>query len=70
MYTLVRTTRPRDALLVEAPSFTLALIVAEVFYKFRSFSLECVCFLATWLAFSAALSFVTRRRPSNPSASS
>jgi hypothetical protein len=46
VYTMARNTRPRDGLLEEAPSFALALIVAELFYKFHSFSLECVCFLA------------------------
>lgn len=31
--------------------FGAAFLVADVFYKFGSFSLECVAFLATWLVF-------------------
>ena len=29
--------------------FIPALVVTEMFYKFHSFSLECLAFLATWL---------------------
>ena len=32
----------------------LALLVAELFYKFHSFTLECVAFIATWLALEYA----------------
>ena len=31
--------------------FIPALVVTEMFYKFHSFSLECMAFLATWLLF-------------------
>jgi hypothetical protein len=36
----------------ETPAALLALFVAEAFYRFHSFTLECVAFLATWFAFS------------------
>ena len=36
----------------EAPFLAAAFVVAELFYKFGSFSLECLAFLATWYAFS------------------
>jgi hypothetical protein len=52
MYTLIRNVRVREGLLVEVPSFILSLLVAELFYKFHSFTLECAAFLATWLAIS------------------
>jgi len=29
--------------------FVPALVIAEMFYKFHSFVLECMAFLATWL---------------------
>ncbi len=61
MYTLVRCVRLREGLRAEAPAFLLSLLVAEAFYKFHSFTLECACFLATWLAFGTVLSLVTRR---------
>jgi hypothetical protein len=52
MYTLIRHVGIRQWLLLEAPSLTLSMIVAELFYKFHSFTLECVAFLATWLVVS------------------
>ena len=61
MYTLIRNIQSRDGLLVEAPAAAGALVIAEVFYKFRSFTLECLCFLATWLAFSSLLALIVRR---------
>ena len=30
----------------------LALVIAEVFFKFHSFTLECVAFFATWYVLS------------------
>jgi hypothetical protein len=32
-----------------------SLFVAELFYKFHSFTLECVAFLATWYVLDAAM---------------
>jgi hypothetical protein len=51
MYASLRRLGIRQWLLQEAPSLSLALIVAELVYKFHSFTLECVAFMATWLAF-------------------
>ncbi len=61
MYTYFRTARPRQALLVEAPALVVAMMVAEFFYKFHSFTLECLAFLATWLVINTTLSFITGR---------
>ena len=36
----------------EAPAFTMSFLVAEAFYKFHSFTLECLAFLATWYSLS------------------
>jgi hypothetical protein len=57
MYSLLHDLGFRRTLTAEAPSLLAAMIVAEVFYKFHSFSLECTAFLATW----AALSYVAAR---------
>ena len=62
MYTLIRNWRLREGFLAEAPAFVVSLIIAEAFFKFHSFTLECACFLATWTALSAMLAFATRRR--------
>jgi hypothetical protein len=42
----------------ELPAGTCALVVAEMFYRFHSFTLECLAFLATWYVFSWAMSRV------------
>lgn len=53
-------TRSRGARLAaqELPAGTCALVVAEMFYRFHSFTLECLAFLATWYVFSWVLSRV------------
>jgi hypothetical protein len=61
VYTLVRHVRLREGLGAEAPAFVLSLVLAEVLYKFHSFTLECLCFLLTWLALSCLFSLVARR---------
>jgi hypothetical protein len=33
----------------QLPCFTVAFVVASLFYRFGSFALECLGFLATWL---------------------
>jgi hypothetical protein len=53
MYALLRQVGIREGVFVEAPSFALSLVVAESFYKFHSFTLECLAFLATWFVVSS-----------------
>lgn len=48
MYTLVRSNSVRQLLFEQAPALAISMIIAELFYKFGSFSLECIAFLATW----------------------
>ena len=57
MYTYLTNLKPKQALLSEAPSIAVSMFVAECFYKFHSFTLECLAFLLTWLAVSAAFSW-------------
>lgn len=38
--------------------FIPALVVTEMFYKFHSFSLECMAFLATWLLFDVLTEWI------------
>jgi hypothetical protein len=56
MYSLARHVEPRQALAVELPCLVASLALAELFYKFHSFTLECLAFLATWLVLSGAAS--------------
>ena len=49
---MVRSYGLRQTLAREAPFGLAALVIAELFYKFHSFLLECVAFLATWYVLS------------------
>jgi hypothetical protein len=42
-------------------SFAIAFLIANAAFKFGSFGLELVAFLATWLALDAALAWVHER---------
>lgn len=48
MYQFFRSIGFRKMLLTELPALCLSLLIAEVAYKFGSFILECLAFLATW----------------------
>ena len=54
MYTLFRTVGFRKALEREITPLAMSLLIAELFFKFHSFVLECVAFLATWHVLSWA----------------
>lgn len=62
MYTLLHSLPLSRIALEQLPAAAGALFVAEIFYKFRSFSLECLAFLATWYAFDLVLSRVRKGR--------
>jgi len=70
MYALVRQLGSAAVTVREASTFAAALILAEVFYKFHSFTLECVAFLATWAALSGAIDLggrlLQRANPRDP----
>lgn len=61
MYFLIHSERRGAALLREAPALAAALVVAELFYKFHSFSLECISFLGTWYLLGALQRLAARR---------
>lgn len=48
VYTLLRTSGIKSALIAELPGFLAAFLIAHLFYKFGSFGLELVAFMATW----------------------
>jgi hypothetical protein len=61
MDSFLRTLSARQLLLTEAPGLLLSLAVAERFYKFHSFTLECAAFLATWWACGFTARVLSRR---------
>ncbi len=60
MYETIRSQGLSTTIVREAPAATGALVVAEVFYKFHSFTLEFLAFLLTWWAFGWVTSRVAR----------
>jgi len=58
MFTLVRTIGIPEALKREFVPLAVAFLIAEFFYKFHSFALECGAFLLTWMALSFVQSLV------------
>ena len=62
MFELLRSSSLRQLLARQAPALVISLIVAEMFYKFGSFTLECLGFLATWFALDATFALVARKR--------
>jgi len=61
MYHLIRCATAKRLLVLEAPALVLALVVAELFYKFGSFTLECLAFLPTWYVASLLFDALARR---------
>ncbi|MGH7819792.1 MAG: hypothetical protein ACREQ9_08465 [Candidatus Binatia bacterium] len=51
MYTLIRQVPTSKLISEQLPALVGALAVAETFYKFQSFMLESLAFLATWFVF-------------------
>lgn len=62
MFSLVKELGLVAALRKEAVPLLIAFVIAEFFYKFKSFALECVAFLVTWFVFSYLLSLIVGQR--------
>jgi hypothetical protein len=59
MYTLIRLIPLQKLFTEQAPVLGASIVIAELFYKFHSFTLECMAFLATWYVLDAALKLVS-----------
>jgi hypothetical protein len=72
MFTYVSRLSGRELIRRHLPTLVVALAIAEVFYKFHSFLLECVAFLATWFVLDyvvdRVLGAATPRQPAPSSA--
>ena len=58
MYSLTRLIPVRHLLSQQLPALLIAGVIAELFYKFHSFTLECLAFLATWYVIDLLFSTV------------
>jgi hypothetical protein len=65
MYTLTRILPARALMVEQLPALGGAFVIAEAFYKFHSFALECLAFLATWYALDFAVQSILGRRRSS-----
>ena len=61
MHKLIASMSIREILFEQLPALAISFIVAELFYKFHSFTLECLAFLATWYVLDLVTSWVSRR---------
>lgn len=52
MFSLISDLGLRAAVKQEAVPFVIAFVIAELFFKFKSFALECLAFLAVWAVLS------------------
>ena len=71
MLEFVRSLNRNGTLVYQLPSMTAAFLIAENFYKFRSFALECLAFMATWYAIVLAVDILRKllakaRVPADP----
>lgn len=55
MYTLLSLIPVKRLAYEQGPALIFAWIIAELFYKFHSFTLECGAFLATWFVLDALI---------------
>jgi hypothetical protein len=58
MYTMLRNASLSVLLSTQAPSFLIAFVTASLFFKWKSFALECLGFLALWFVLDALFTAV------------
>ena len=61
MYQLLRSSSPWELFTRVLPGLLIAFVIAELFYKWHSFALECLGFLATWFVLDAIFSLISGR---------
>lgn len=61
MLEFVRVLRRHGDWAVHLPGLLLAFAMAELFYKFKSFALECAAFLLTWLVIDLVVDLLARQ---------
>lgn len=62
MFQLIHSLSMTSLLSQQLPVFALSFIIAELFYKFHSFTLECAAFLVTWYVFDAVLQWTLPKK--------
>jgi hypothetical protein len=62
MYQLIHSLTASELFKRQVPVFLVAFVVAELFYKFHSFTLECIAFLVTWYVLDLVVHLVLPRK--------
>jgi len=65
MYTLIQSIPLRRLLVEQLPALAISFVIAEMFYKFHSFTLECIAFLITWFVMDGVIQIGRRFLQSN-----
>jgi hypothetical protein len=60
VYSIIHERSIKELLSEHLPTLAVSLIIAELFYKFHSFLLEAIAFLATWYVLGALFNAVER----------
>lgn len=66
MFTLLRLLPWQRLMLEQLPAFGIAWLIAETFYKWKSFSLEMIGFLVTWFVLDASIQGLRRLMTPRP----
>ena len=61
MHTLIKSITTRELVTEQLPALAISVVIAEMFYKFHSFTLECFAFLATWYVADLTIGFILSR---------
>jgi hypothetical protein len=61
MHKFIRSLSTREVVSQQLPAIALSMVIAELFYKFHSFTLECLAFLATWYVVDLLIDLVFSR---------
>ena len=64
MFQLIHNLTAGELFRQQLPAFAVSFLIAELFYKFHSFTLECGAFLVTWYVLDALLHWLLPNRPS------
>lgn len=65
MYQLIHSLTASELFKRQVPVFLAAFVIAEFFYKFHSFTLECMAFLVTWYLLDALVQWLMPRKVSS-----
>jgi len=61
MFTLIKNSTFPQIITKRLPGLVISLIIAEIFYKFHSFTLECVAFLGTWFLVDLTIEVIANK---------